>query len=180
MEVLKREDRQEELKSPVRSLLKELEDDDLRVAVFMENTAPPDTARPRVIKSRPVVSLLKEVARTNKLEPGVAKVMFVSRSTGNSRSLTPTMGVGFQLVEPGKTTKPHYHNMASVYLVVKGKGYSVIDGKRYDWEEGDVFVVPANAEHSHTNTGEVEALLFDVTDSGLLENLGILSFTEMG
>lgn len=41
-----------------------------------------------------------------------------------------------------------------------------------------MFVVPANAVHSHTNTGETEAILFDVTDSGLLENMGILEFKE--
>jgi len=63
-------------------------------------------------------------------------------------------------------------------LTARGRGYSIIDGKRYDWEQGDVFVVPANAVHSHVNTGEEEAILFDVTDSGLLENLGILEFKE--
>jgi gentisate 1,2-dioxygenase len=41
-----------------------------------------------------------------------------------------------------------------------------------------IFVVPANAVHSHVNTSNEEVVLFDVTDSGLLENLGILEFKE--
>jgi gentisate 1,2-dioxygenase len=32
--------------------------------------------------------------------------------------------------------------------------------------------------HYHVNTSNDEAILFDVTDSGLLENLGILEFKE--
>jgi gentisate 1,2-dioxygenase len=68
--------------------------------------------------------------------------------------------------------------MASIYLLVKGKGYSIIHGRKYYWEEGDIFVVPANAVHSHVNTSNEEVVLFDVTDSGLLENLGILEFKE--
>jgi gentisate 1,2-dioxygenase len=104
--------------------------------------------------------------------------MFYSPSTERSRGLTLTMMAGFQYIEPGVATKPHSHNMASIYLVVKGKGYSIIDGKKYYWEEGDIFVVPANAVHSHVNTSNEEVVLFDVTVSGLLENLGILEFKE--
>lgn len=88
------------------------------------------------------------------------------------------MMAGFQYIKPGTSTKPHSHNMASIYLVVRGQGYSEIDGEIYSWSSGDVFVVPANAVHSHTNTGNEDVVLFDVTDSGLLENMGILEFKE--
>ncbi|MEM3759462.1 MAG: cupin domain-containing protein, partial [Saccharolobus sp.] len=50
--------------------------------------------------------------------------------------------------------------------------------KKLEWESGDVFVVPANEIHYHVNTGEEDSILFDVTDSGLLESLGILEFKE--
>ena len=85
---------------------------------------------------------------------------------------------GFQLIKPKISTKPHSHNMASIYLVVKGKGYSIVDEKKLEWESGDVFVVPANEIHYQVNTGEEDSILFDVTDSGLLESLGILEFKE--
>jgi len=55
--------------------------------------------------------------------------MLYSSSTGRSRGLTPTMMAGFQYLVPKASTKPHSHNMASIYLVVKGKGYSVVGGK---------------------------------------------------
>ncbi|BDC19607.1 cupin domain-containing protein [Acidianus sp. HS-5] len=176
--VLEREDRQEELTKGIKSLVKEIEGDDLKVVTFMEYTSPPKEVKPKVIKFNKALELLRLIAKQGKVEEGVAKIMFYSPSTERSRGLTPTMMAGLQYIEPGVSTKPHSHNMASIYLVVKGKGYSIIDGEKYYWEEGDIFVVPANAVHSHVNTSGEEVVLFDVTDSGLLENLGILEFKE--
>lgn len=176
--LLERVDRQEELTRNIKNLIKEIEQDDLKVVTFMEYTTSPEKVKPKVIKFNKVLQLLRLIAEEGKIQKGVAKVMFYSPSTGRSRGLTPAMMAGFQYIKPGVATKPHSHNMASIYIVVKGRGYSVIDGEKYYWEEGDVFVVPANAVHSHVNTGDEEAVLFDVTDSGLLENLGILEFKE--
>ena len=179
--VVERIDKQSEIiREEIKNLVKEIEGnaEDLKVVAFMEHTNPPETVKPKVIKFSQVIKLLRLLAEDNPIERGVAKVMFYSPSTGRSRGLTPTMMPGFQYLKPGVSTKPHSHNMASVYLVVKGKGYSVVGGKKLEWEEGDVFVVPANMVHYHVNTSNDEAILFDVTDSGLLENLGILEFKE--
>ncbi|AEB94400.1 MAG: cupin domain-containing protein [Metallosphaera sp.] len=176
--LLVRKDLQSDLKRNVNDIVKEIEGDDLKVVVFMENTEPPVKVKPKVIKFEPTVTLLRKLAKEGQIEKGVAKIMFYSPSTGRSKGLTPNMMAGFQYIEPGTSTTPHSHNMASIYLVVKGEGYSEIDGEIFKWGQGDIFVVPANAVHSHTNSGKEEAILFDVTDSGLLENMGILEFKE--
>ena len=176
--VLQRVDKQNEIiKEEIRELVRQIEGEDLKVVAFMEHTTPPESVKPKVIKFKQVVRLLQLLAEDNPIEKGVAKVMFYSPSTGRSRGLTPSMMAGFQYVKAGKSTTPHSHNMASIYLVVKGKGYSVVGDKKLEWEEGDVFVVPANMVHYHV-AEEGDAILFDVTDSGLLENLGILEFRE--
>ncbi|BFI73931.1 cupin domain-containing protein [Sulfurisphaera ohwakuensis] len=179
---LQRIDKQSEIiKEKAKEIIKEIENgtEDLKIVAFMEHTTPPPQVSPKVIKFNKILELLRLLAIDNPIEKGVAKVMLYSPSTGRSRGLTPTMMPGFQYLSPNAKTKPHSHNMASIYLVVKGKGYSVIGGKKLDWEEGDVFVVPANMVHYHVNVSETEeAILFDVTDSGLLENLGILEFKE--
>ena len=36
-------------------------------------------------------------------------------------------------------------------LVIKGRGYDVHDGTRWDWETGDLVSIPAMAEHQHFN-----------------------------
>ncbi|NON62571.1 cupin domain-containing protein [Acidianus sp. RZ1] len=175
---IEREDKQVEYLKDIKSLIKEIEEDDLKVVAFMEDTTPPADVKPKVIRFKRTLHLLKAIAAEGKVQKGVAKIMFYSPSTGRSKGLTPTMMAGLQYIEPKTETKPHSHNMASIYLVVKGIGYSVIDGEKYYWEQGDIFVIPANAVHSHVNTGSEEAVLFDVTDSPLLENMGILEFKE--
>lgn len=57
-------------------------------------------------------------------------------------------------VPPRWHTGRHIHAEAMIY-VLEGKGYSVIDGKRYDWEAGDLLHVQGpHTDHQHFNTGE--------------------------
>jgi gentisate 1,2-dioxygenase len=69
--------------------------------------------------------------------------------------------------------KAHRHVHSTVYHVFQGNGYSVINGTRFDWSEGDFFVVPAWTWHEHVNlSGEEEAFLFSVNDLPIMETFG--------
>lgn len=48
----------------------------------------------------------------------------------------------------------HVHQGGLTLFVLKGKGYTVIDGKRYDWGEGDLIcltIKKGGVEHQHFN-----------------------------
>lgn len=48
----------------------------------------------------------------------------------------------------------HTHQGGLVIYVWEGTGYTVMDGERYDWEEGDLMVLPikpGGVEHQHFN-----------------------------
>jgi hypothetical protein len=48
----------------------------------------------------------------------------------------------------------HVHQGGLGIFVLEGKGYTVVDGVRYDWEEGDLIILPIKAggcEHQHFN-----------------------------
>ncbi len=48
----------------------------------------------------------------------------------------------------------HRHQGGINLFVIKGRGYSVVDGKRYDWTEGDLILLPIKkdgCEHQHFN-----------------------------
>lgn len=48
----------------------------------------------------------------------------------------------------------HIHQGGTPLYVLEGKGYSVVDGVRYDWEEGDLILLPIKpngCEHQHFN-----------------------------
>jgi gentisate 1,2-dioxygenase len=86
----------------------------------------------------------------------------------------PTIGCTAQLLRPGIHTQTHRHASSSVYLVIQGHGFSVIDGQRYDWEPGDVFAVPSWACHEHANVSTTEAAaLFAFSDAPVMHALGL-------
>ena len=75
------------------------------------------------------------------------------------------------LLRPGEHTKAHRHMGGTVYHVIQGKGHSVIDGKRFDWDEKDTFIVPSWKFHEHA--ADAESVLFSYSDSAFLEPLGL-------
>jgi quercetin dioxygenase-like cupin family protein len=55
---------------------------------------------------------------------------------------------------PHSSSHKHAHTEAMLY-VLEGRGYSLINGQRYDWEEGDaVHVPPRMTVHEHFNDSD--------------------------
>lgn len=85
-----------------------------------------------------------------------------------------TMGASIQLLLPGQHTKAHKHTGSFIYQCAKGKGYTIIDGKRFDWKERDIFCIPSWMWHEHVNLSESEdACLFAFNDLPVIEGLGL-------
>ena len=56
-----------------------------------------------------------------------------------------------------KHSGKHRHQGGAVIFVLEGRGYSVVDGVRYDWEAGDLLLLPCKeggVEHQHFNLAE--------------------------
>ena len=53
---------------------------------------------------------------------------------------------------PGKAHLKHGHMDEAVFYILKGKGYEIRDGVRYDWEAGNAVIVPPGGNvHQHFN-----------------------------
>ncbi|MBD3580994.1 cupin domain-containing protein [Flavobacterium selenitireducens] len=90
-----------------------------------------------------------------------------------------TMGASMQLLRPGFKGKAHKHTGSFVYQCAKGHGYSIIDGRRYEWKERDIFCVPSWAWHEHVNLSQTEdACLFSFHDLPTIEALGLFQQRE--
>ncbi len=99
-------------------------------------------------------------------------VEYVNPLTGGHA--LPTLGCELQLLRPGRRTRAHRHTSSAVYQVFRGRGYSVIDGRRYDWEQGDLFALPTWAWHEHANASTSdEAILFSINDVPPMEALAL-------
>jgi len=97
---------------------------------------------------------------------------FVNPVTGDS--VMPTMSAQIQLLRPGFDGASHRHTGNVIYTVAKGAGYSIIQGKRFDWQEKDIFVVPSWAWHEHHNTDEKnDAVLFGFNDFPVMKSLDL-------
>jgi gentisate 1,2-dioxygenase len=88
--------------------------------------------------------------------------------------IMPTIGAQLQRLAPGEETKTHRHTGSAIYQVAKGRGWSMIAGRRFDWEEKDIFALPSWAPHSHANASSTEdAVLFSFNDFPAMRALAL-------
>lgn len=85
-----------------------------------------------------------------------------------------TMGASMQMLRPGERTRAHRHTGSYLYHVAKGEGFSIINGKRFDWTEHDIFCVPSWAWHEHGNGSDSDdACLFCLSDLPVMRALDL-------
>ncbi|HXQ52897.1 MAG TPA: cupin domain-containing protein [Stellaceae bacterium] len=69
----------------------------------------------------------------------------------------------------------HRHQGGLIIYVIDGKGYSVVDGERVDWEKGDLLLLPLKpngVEHQHFNVNpEKPALWMAFIHQGVREHV---------
>jgi gentisate 1,2-dioxygenase len=121
----------------------------------------------------PTYEALGRYAKASEGSPFDGVMMnYVNPLTGGP--VMQTIGASMQLLRPGERTKAHRHTGSFIYQAAKGKGYSIIAGKRFDWEAKDIFCVPSWALHEHGNSSASEdACLFSFNDLPVMHSLGL-------
>ena len=59
---------------------------------------------------------------------------------------------------PGGRSQKHGHMNEAVFYIVDGEGYDIHDGKRFDYEAGDIVVVYNGCVHQHFNKSQDKPL----------------------
>lgn len=105
-------------------------------------------------------SLTQELRRL-RAQPRVRRaeeIPFIDGPQAYSRHyLHPEDGLGQTLhlhleeYAPGGKSMLHFHVNEAVFYILDGRGFELHDGVRYDWEAGDVAVVPNHTVHQHNN-----------------------------
>jgi gentisate 1,2-dioxygenase len=98
------------------------------------------------------------------------QMQFVNPVTG--KPVFPTLNYQAQLLRPGEETLAKRETCGTFMVVMDGKGKSEIGGQWFDWESNDIMVVPNFLWRRHVNTGTGDAVLYTVSDSALLQNIG--------
>jgi gentisate 1,2-dioxygenase len=84
-------------------------------------------------------------------------------------AIMPTIGARLELISGGTGRKRHTGSL--IYQVAQGRGSSEIGGRRFDWEEKDIFCVPSWAWYQHAAPSE--AVLFCFHDIPAMRSLGL-------
>ncbi len=86
----------------------------------------------------------------------------------------PTIQCAVSLLRPGQETEAHRHSSTVIYHVFRGRGLSFVGDERFDWQQGDSFIVPLWYPHRHINTSTSEdALLFSMSDAPVMQALDL-------
>lgn len=98
-------------------------------------------------------------------------VEYVDPTTGNP--VVPTMSFRSQLLPPGFATWPKRTPASTVYTVLEGEGRTRVGDKVFEWSRNDIFVIPGWFWFEHENTGNGDAVLYNVTDAPALQKLNV-------
>ena len=98
------------------------------------------------------------------------KVDFVNPVTGEP--VFKTLNYSAQLLRPGEETELKRETAGTFYVVIEGSGATEVGGKRFEWTQNDIFVVPNFLWRRHINTGKADAVLYAVSDEALMRNIG--------
>ena len=70
---------------------------------------------------------------------------------GDGSFLTQSIQLHTVEIFPGGANDGHAHQNEALLYVLEGRGYEIHDGRRYDWEAGDLVVIHADSVHQHFN-----------------------------
>ena len=98
-------------------------------------------------------------------------IEYVDPTTGGP--VYKTMTFFAQMLRPGERTAPLQQTASLLVAPFEGRGFSIVDGQRFDWEPFDTLAVPGGSWCEHVNGSETEsAILFVASDEPALKAFG--------
>jgi len=85
-----------------------------------------------------------------------------------TRSISMSVGV----ILPGEKTGNHRHAYEAVMYIMAGRGHTVVEGRRYEWQAGDALYAPPWCWHQHFAEPGSRVEYVTATNMPSLEALG--------
>jgi gentisate 1,2-dioxygenase len=90
-----------------------------------------------------------------------------------------TIGVDITTIDPSSNDRKHRHSYETMIFVLEGRGHSIVDDERVEWEAGDAIHIPPWAWHQHFNTDpDKEVKFLSGTNAPLLQSVGDIDRRE--
>lgn len=84
--------------------------------------------------------------------------------------------VFIQEIPPGSRSGKEKHQGGRVHYILEGKGYTIIDGTKHEWEAGDAMVLPVKPDgvtFQHFNADPEKPVRFIAAEPNLFDALGV-------
>jgi len=105
--------------------------------------------------------------------------LMYDRNTGRTQGTTSTFFATITMRPAGIVDQPHRHTSAAVNYIFAGKGWSVVGGKHYEWEAGDLMLTaPGWMIHGHASHEGEDVYELTIQDSPLQIAVGSLLWLE--
>lgn len=93
----------------------------------------------------------KRVIKDEEIAP-VKKEGFQIRRVDTEQTGLASLISFFEEFPPKGVSQRHGHQNEAVFYILEGRGYEVHDGEKFEWEAGDVVIIPAGCVHRHVNS----------------------------
>lgn len=82
-------------------------------------------------------------------------------------------------LHPSGRSGRHRHTYETMLFVLEGRGYTMIEDRRIEWEAGDAVYIPVWAWHHHVNAdAKAPARYLACENAPMLQNMGRLAIRE--
>ncbi len=120
--------------------------------------------------TEPTLSALAQTAANRDRYDGY---LLEYRNPVNGGPTMTTIQCAVQLLPANDKTDGHRHTSTVMYHVFRGQGVTEIGEERFEWHQGDTFVVPVWHAHRHINQSTEAAVLFSMSDAPALKALDL-------
>ncbi|KAL1611907.1 hypothetical protein SLS60_000129 [Paraconiothyrium brasiliense] len=91
---------------------------------------------------------------------------------GDGSYVSKTLGPSAERINAEKSSGPRRETTSCVYHVISGTGYSVIDGEKLEWKQGDTFCIPSWYGYQLFAGANETVYLYRFDDKPMIEALG--------
>jgi gentisate 1,2-dioxygenase len=126
-----------------------------------------------LIKKAQIDSEIERLASLPVPANGRRVSLIANPETGCGNGLTYSTAVSLCVLKPGEQTKPIRHNSSLVDFCIHGGGHSIIDGRRIEYKQYDVWTTTPWSIYQHFNDTDEMQVRLSYSNSALLEKLNV-------
>ena len=100
------------------------------------------------------------------------------KSSDPGLGLAPGIRVSLDVLKPGEQTRLFRHNATELNFCIGGGGYTEVGGRRFDFEQYDVWNHPSYTSYRHVNDTDALQVRLTYSNAALLERMNVYIVDE--